>query len=346
MKLHYFKELSSKINLINEKKKQYKHIVYLMPKKFYDELSDVLEGVEVYFYENLSKTNDPINNARSESLLIIDNSARYKNVGSDKFRRIARISKQYQHKILIDSAPFAGNIEYLYVPLSYIDRNILGYQHYYSFRENNSEMYQGKQYRSHDLWLNAQKMANITEMDYSSFLDGIEVVTKEVALSDSERAGYEDKKQACFKKYNKFNPIVTALCDYSNMQESVYNAIEKLLDEQAGQRNLLYTNIKSHNRILKKRFPGAEIRTFYDVNSDESDFDNIILCEVPIVKSYLFVDVLSRLKRGTKVWIIKPNTPAIKLVYQRMNDEYTQLDDFTKTLRKEIDDESRREKIS
>ena len=317
MRLFYVKTLEKKKEIIEQKKKEYNHIVYLLPKKFYDELKGSLENVEVHFYEDISKSNDLINYAREESLLILDSQARYKN------------------KIIIDSVPFASEIEFLYVPLSYIDRNILGYQHYYSFRENNSEVYQGKQWRSHDFELNAKKMSGIAYQEYQSFLDGIEIKTHEVALTQEEKDGYEKKKEDCFKKYDRFNPIVTALSDYSNMRESVYEKIGEVLQNINGEA-VLYTNIKTHNKYLKKRFPNVNVRTFYDVNGDEQNYKNIILCEVPIARAYLFTDVLSRLNVETTVHIIKPNVPAIKLLYNRMNTEYTQLDEFTKILRREI----------
>lgn len=335
MRLFYVKTLEKKKEIIEQKKKEYNHIVYLLPKKFYDELKGSLENVEVHFYEDISKSNDLINYAREESLLILDSPARYKNIGTSKFSRLSKISKQYKNKIIIDSVPFASEIEFLYVPLSYIDRNILGYQHHYSFRENNSEVYQGKQWRSHDFELNAKKMSGIAYQEYQSFLDGIEIKTHEVALTQEEKDGYEKKKEDCFKKYDRFNPIVTALSDYSNMRESVYEKIGEVLQNINGEA-VLYTNIKTHNKYLKKRFPNVNVRTFYDVNGDEQNYKNIILCEVPIARAYLFTDVLSRLNVETTVHIIKPNVPAIKLLYNRMNTEYTQLDEFTKILRREI----------
>ena len=336
MRLFYIKTLEKKKEIIEQKKTEFNHIVYLLPKKFYDELEDSLNGVEVHFYEDISKSNDLINFAREESLLILDSPARYKNISTDKFRRLSKISKQYANKIIIDTVPFASEIEYLYVPLSYIDRNILGYQHYYSFRENNSEIYQGKQYRSHDFELNAKKLSNVSYQEYQSFLDGIEIKTHDVILTPEEKDGYEKKKEECFKKFDRFNPIVTALSDYSNMRDSVYDKIEEVLSGINGEA-VLYTNIKTHNKYLKHRFPNVNVRTFYDINGDENNYKHIILCEVPIARAYLFTDVLSRLKRGTTVHIIKPNVPAIKLLYNRMNTEYTQLEEFTKILRKEID---------
>ena len=108
MRLFYIKTLNKKKEIIKQKKTEYNHIVYLLPKKFYDELKDVLEGVEVHFYEDISKSNDLINYAREESLLILDSPARYKNISSAKFGRLSKISKQYTNKIIIDSVPFAS----------------------------------------------------------------------------------------------------------------------------------------------------------------------------------------------------------------------------------------------
>ena len=206
----------------------------------------------------------------------------------------------------------------------------------YSFRENNSEIYQDKQWRSHDFELNAKKMSGITYQEYQSFLSEIDIKTHEVVLTQEEKDGYEKKKAECFNKFDRFNPIVTALSDYSNMRDSVYDKIGEVL-QKINEEVVLYTNIKTHNKYLKQRFPNVNVRTFYDVNGDEQNYKNIILCEVPIARVYLFTDVLSRLNKGTTVHIIKPNVPAIKLLYNRMVKEYTQLDQFTKILRREID---------
>jgi len=178
-------------------------------------------------------------------------------------------------------------------------------------------------------------MSDITYQEYQSFLSGIDIKTHEVTLTQEEKNGYEKKKEECFNKFDRFNPIVTALSDYSNMRDSVYDKIGEVLQEVNGEA-VLYTNIKTHNKYLKKRFPNVNVRTFYDVNGDEQNYKNIILCEVPIARAYLFTDVLSRLNKGTAVHVIKPNVPAIKLLYNRMVTEYTQLDEFTKILRKEI----------
>lgn len=320
-------------------------IVYFCPKKFgQDVLSILKHDVKLFFYEDVTKTNEPYELASDRTLLILDGSSRYKNIGTQTFKRLSRISSGYKHKFLIDQVPFTSDIQYIYLPYAYLNRSILGHQHFYAFRENNQEYFKGKLVPGHDYHLIANKIKNYSYIDYSSFLE-MEPKTIEVTLTAAEKYEYEIYREKLFEKHNKFNPIVTRLADFSNTRESTYKALEKLLATLDG-KTILYTNIKSHNKRLNKQFPDYETYTFYDANGAEKDADNIVLCEVPIVKSYLFLDILGRLKPTCNIYFLKPNTTAIKYLYEQMTREFTAINNFTKVLWEVQNERTRQESVS
>lgn len=307
------------------------YVVYFCPKKFQNDVLNILEhDFQLFFYEDVSKTNRPYDLSSERALLILDGASRYKNISTQTFKRLSRISSGYKHKFLIDQVPFTSDIQYLYLPYAYLDRSILGHQHFYAFRENNQEYFNGQLVAGHDFHLLAHKIKYYCYLTYPAFFEN-HIETIEIELTADEKAGYNTLREELFERFDKFNPIVTRLADYSNTRESTYKELRKLLNKLTG-KTILYTNIKSHNKRLKKEFPEFDVYTFYDANGIEKEADNIVLVEVPIVKSYLFLDILARIKPTCNIYFLKPNTSAINLLYKHMTHEFTQINDFTKVL--------------
>src|SRR5579859_23619 len=115
-------------------------VVYLAPKKFLLDVQHRIPSAIFLAYEDIVKSNDIFNLADEQTLLVFDRASRYKNITTDTWVRLSRAASRYRHKILVDIVPFTAQIQYLYCPLALISRTILGYQHWYSFRENNSEL--------------------------------------------------------------------------------------------------------------------------------------------------------------------------------------------------------------
>ena len=334
---YYSKNEQARADFVNEliaHKKQrdlIDRVVYFCPKKFGCDIKNRLEHeVHMFFYEGIEETNEPYELANDRTLLILDGSSRYKNIGTRKFQRLSRLSRGFKHKFLVDQVPFSSDTKYIYLPYAYLSRDILGHQHFYAFRENNQELFNGKLVGGLDHELLAHKIKDYAVIDYKYFLN-TNPETIEVDLTPSEKHEYDIRREQLFQKYDRFNPIVTRLADYSNTRESVYNKLEKLLKNIEG-KTLLYTNIKSHNKRLRKRFPDYETYTFYDTNGAEKEADNIVLCEVPISRGYLFLDVLTRLKPSCNIFFLKPKTSVINYLYQQMTNEFNQIHDFTQKL--------------
>lgn len=318
---------------------------YLAPKKFMSDIAGRLPEARLFAYEDVTKSNDLFNEADARTLLVFDRPARYKNITSNTFVRLSRIAAKYQHKAMVDIVPFTTGIEFLYSPLAFIDRDILGYQHWYSFRENNWEMTPtGERVRAHDFaWL-AKKVARAADIDYDDFL-GNQVEIIDCPLTRDEAAEYKALRDRLFEENKTAGPIITTLADWTNIRESRYAVLERLLNETPG-RSIIYTNLAGHNRRLKKRFPGIDVRSFYDTNGGEDQYDQVILFEAPIVKGYLFLDVIANVRPDCRVIVFRSDTTVDRYLFKKMFDEYDSINRFTRLLYQEVRHAGREQAVS
>ncbi|MEB3103108.1 hypothetical protein [Ferviditalea candida] len=311
-----------------------KKLAYLVPKKFMPDIAARFPEATLHAYEDVTKSNDLFNLADDQTLLVFDRPSRYKLITNNTFVRLSRIAERYSHKTMVDIVPFTTGIEYLYSPLAFIYRGILGYQHWYSFRENNWELTPaGERIRAHDFrWL-AQKLAKAAEIDYSDFL-GNHVETIDCPLTRSEASEYKQLRDRLFEENKTASPIITTLADWTNIRESRYEMLEKLLRESG--RTVVYTNLSGHNKRLQKRFPGIEVRSFYDTNGGEDQYDRVILFETPIIRGYLFLDVIANVRPDCEIIVFRSDTTVDRLLYKRMFDEYDSINLFSKMLYEEV----------
>ena len=301
-------------------------LTVLCPRKGLPAMQQALPEARFWAYEDLNSTNDPFNEAGPRTLLVLDRSARYKNILTTMFHRLSKLSLLYTHKLLTDIVPFTSDVQFLYVPLSYLHRRILGHQHWYAFRENYREhTAEGDLVEGHDYALLASKLAPCAAIAYRRFLPPVETVT--CTLTPEESAGYQEMREQLFASHRSAGPIITRLADWVNTRESRYAALDALLPRIEG-RAIVYTNIASHNAPLRRRFPGLEVRTYYDANGDEGTAAHVILFEVPIVKSYLFLDVLAELAPACRVHTFASGAPVDRHLNGKMAGEYQAVDRF------------------
>lgn len=322
-----------------------KRLFYLVPKKFIPDIASRIPEAYLFAYEDITKSNDLFNEADDQTLLVFDRTSRYKSITSNTFIRLSRIAAKYKHKVMVDIVPFTSSIEYLYSPLAFIDRGILGYQHWYSFRENNLELTtNGERAHAHDFQLLAKKVARAADIDYSDFL-GNQVEIVDCPLTSKEAMEYQALRDRLFAENRTASPIITTLADWVNTLESRYAMLERLLSEYTG-RSVIYTNLASHNRRLRKQFPGIEVRSFYDTNGGENRYDQVILFEAPIVKGYLFLDVIANVRPDCRIYIFRSNASVDRYLFKKMFDEYTAINEFTRILYEEVHHENRSEVVS
>lgn len=329
----FVREFAAKQTSVNK-------MIYLAPKKFLMDVQQRIPSAIFLAYEDLTKSNDIFNLADEQTLLVFDRPSRYKNITTDTWVRLSRAAERYQQKILVDIVPFTAEVQYLYCPLALVSRTILGYQHWYSFRENNSEqLADGSIVRAHDYVYLARKLAPYCIIDYVDFLsNAIQVV--DCPLTTQEKSDYQDLRDRLFVEAQQAekksaSPIVTQLADWTNICPSRYAWLRDLLSQSNG-RTMIYTNLAGHNRRIKKIFSSSEVRSFYDTNGEENQYDTVILFELPIVKSYLFLDVIANVRPDCRIFVFKSDTTVDKLLFHHMNNEYQSVNAFAKQLYQEV----------
>lgn len=338
-KAFFTKNIKEKFEYINKEISagDYSNVIYFCPKKYEKLAKENFKDAYIFHYEDINKTNKPYEVTNDNSLIILDGSARYKNITSYIFKRLEKLVLTCKNKIIVDIVPFTTDIMYSYVPFSHLKRQILGHQHWYAFRENNQEYNsKGELVPGHDFNLLAEKMSTVSKVSYPHFFESNKE-TIMCEITEEEQEEYNKYRDSLLDEYETIQPVLTRLADFVNTRQSRYKALHKLVSTLEGS-TFVYTNIKSHNPAIKKllkEFPNVKVKTFYDNNEDEFEADNIVLAEVPIVKNYLFLDVIANASKA-KFYFITGYTTIDELLYNRMVDEFTQIDDFTRILSKKV----------
>lgn len=310
--------------------------IYIYPKNREKELEKA-DGYQYFTYENIGDTNNwlRVNSLLSEQTAVIfDNPSRYPKISSPKYQFLSKLGKLAKHKAIIDIVPFTLDIQYLYTPFSHLGREILGYAHYYAFRENYHEADSNGVTRfSHDFDLLAEKVAPYSEIDYGSFLCPSRGVVS-FASTTEEMASYQALRDKLFEA-KTFSPSVTItkLADHAHALGSRSTALLNLLSRLTG-RTVILTNLKSYAQATQRAVNAAgleAVATSYQLGFS-GDFDNCIYLESPIVKSYYLLDVESRLRSDCKAFHILGDTKVDQYLYKALIDEITQIDKFTQEL--------------
>lgn len=293
--------------------------------------------VKCFTYEDMTKTNEwlTINSLVSpQTALILDNPSRYPKITSTKVLALERLEKMVQVKAIVDIVPFTLDIQYLYTPYSYLGREILGYAHYYAFRENYHEQDEAGNIRySHDFDLLAGKIAPVTEIDYDRFLCQNRETIEHLSTPE-ELAQYQALRDECFAA-KEFSPrvVITKLADLAHAFDSRLQSMVNLLKTLKG-KTVVYANLKDYAKRAEKFAKDSGFRVTgasYQIGT-QGDFDNCIYLESPIVKSYFMLDAESRLKYDCRVFHILGDTKVDRYLYQALTDEITQIDNFTQEL--------------
>lgn len=269
-----------------------------------------------------------------QTALILDNPSRYPKITSTKVLALERLEKMVQVKAIVDIVPFTLDIQYIYTPYSYLGREILGYAHYYAFRENYHEQDElGNVRFSHDFDLLADKIAPATEVDYDRFLCQNRETIEHLSTPE-ELAQYQALRDECFAA-KEFSPrvVITKLADLAHAFDSRLQSMVNLLKTLKG-KTVVYTNLKDYAKRAEKFAKDSGFQATgasYQVGA-QGDFDNCIYLESPIVKSYFMLDAESRLKHDCRVFHILGDTRVDRYLYQALTDEITQIDNFTQEL--------------
>ncbi|QRE76921.1 hypothetical protein [Methylobacterium aquaticum] len=317
-----------------------RHVAYVCPEAYAARSAWIAPHALVVPFERLEDRDTWLTLnaiAGPDTALVMECVSRYPKITSGKFVNLQRLSKLCGHRCLVDVVPFTLGIEYIYTPYSYLDRGILGYAHWYAFREGNIEQDEaGNVVSSHDPVLLARKIAQVTTCDGSALLASRAVLP--VDADASEHAGYAERKAALFAEHTNPTKIVTRLADHAHAFKSRTAAVVDHVRRLPG-RALVLTNLGSYADRLGKALTKAGARdavaTSFSLAVERNDlgaFDHLVYAEAPIVKSYLALDVEGAMRRDATVTDVRGDTRVDSFLHDRWSRETGGIEALTAAL--------------
>lgn len=319
--------------------------VYVCPENRADQVRARINYARVVTFEGITKgiTVLPLHEYMAEdksTAVIIDGAIRYNTVSSSKFGPLQRLCRSTDYRLILDIAPFYGDIRSIYFPFSYLDRQILGYQHWYAFRENNlEEALNGKVVGAHDVGLLAGKVAPHSRITFPDLMAAHRKFV-ECRTTLIEAVTYADKRENLFARYRSPGPIITRLADCAHGFESRLQTFQDLVSSLDGH-VLVLTNLataKNAGCARKARTAAAlagkpvTARTYYDACMDVDQFDHVVFLESPIVRGYLLLDVEARVRPDARVWHMVGDAKVDAFLSSRIRGEMSAMNEFVRAL--------------
>lgn len=307
-------------------------IIYVCPRNLMGRGESLPRGTQATCFEDMEKRDEWLSlNAMvgPGTALIVECVARYPKITSTKFAHLQRLSQQVGHKFWADVVPFTLGIEYIYTPYSYLDRAILGFPHWYAFREKFNEIDEsGKVVSSHDPSLIARKVSTVTEWGRPTLMR--KRVLKHIASSPDEAERYEKKRRDVFESFASPSKAITALADLTHAFKSRRAFAVEIANSL--DRPLVLTNLASYAAKLAPLLSrGAALSyALAAERRDLSDFSDVVYAECPIVKSYLAFDVEAQLAPEAKAHIIASDMKVDTFLRGQFLAEIEQINAVTK----------------
>jgi hypothetical protein len=248
--------------------------------------------------------------------------SRYPKITSLKFKFLQRLSFKLSNLDLYDVVPFTLGIEYLYSPFSYLGREILGFPHWYAFREGYSEMQpDGRVINSLSAEALGPKIAKVARFEYSQFsASRAEQVVAQ--CSQSEIDEYARMKVKAFAEHKTPMPVVTVLADYSHACQSRVDAIV----ESARPGDAVFCNLASFAARLNRLLPkGAKAYSYAKPPSVAPD--RVVIAEPSIANDYQQFDAEAL---AESVLYVKSNLPVDAYLHGRQDAIRHQIDELTR----------------
>ena len=268
-----------------------------------------------------------------ETVIILENPTRYPKITSPKFQHLQMLSHRCEKVYVVDIVPFTLDVKYIYATYAYLGRGILGYAHWYAFRENYQEISEdGRLVSCHDFDILAAKIKPVSDIDYSEFL----VKNRDVfafSSSSSENTAYQDKKTTVFAEEDSPQRIITQLADFAHAFKTRIDAVVQVAATKQGD-TLIYTNLTTYAAKLNAALKAAGIKnakaTSYAKGGNPAQ--HLIYAESPIVKSYLLLDAEANSKDADSVTHILGDQKVDLFLFGRLKEEIDQINGFTKEL--------------
>ena len=312
-------------------------VIHVYPKNM-KERAARLPGVYSTTYEDFTKRDTWLhtNSLAGESAsLILENPSRYPKATTPKSRALRRLSMQVGRKAIVDIVPFTVDIQYLYTPLSFLGREILGYAHNYAFRENYQEMGDDGVIRfAHDADVLAAKMKAACRVTYPAFLCPNRQVVEVISTAE-EQERYAARKAELFEKEKNPRRIVTRLADTAHAFASRAEALIETV-RTSNRPTLALCNLSSYATRLNSTLRSAGINhvkaTSYQLGLTASGYLDVVYFESPIVNSYYLLDVEAGLRTDANVLHFVGDTKVDRLLFDQISHELKQIDDLTREL--------------
>jgi hypothetical protein len=318
---------------LTEKAEAHDLVLYLCPKKSVAEARGAHPGAHVVSYEALTQRETwlRVNALVSPRLaLVLERPSRYPKITSTKVQYIQKLAMQTRIRAVVDVVPFTLATEYVYTPYSYLGRALLGYPHYYAFRENYAELApDGRRVRAHDPDVIARKVAPVSHIEYECFTRPRETV--ECPVTPEEAARYAALRAELFARERSPQRIVTALADLVHAFDS---RLERLREYASGLDGpvLALTNLGTYAEQAR-RVAGVRAVSYQGFVGVPEGTAHVIYLESPIVKSYLLLDVEAALPPGVEVHHFRGDSKVDLYLAGRLDRELGQIDDLAIHLR-------------
>ena len=267
--------------------------------------------------------------------LIFENPSRYPKATTPKSRALRRLSMQITRKALVDIVPFTVDVKYLYTPLSYLDRAILGYAHNYAFLENYQELGEDGAIRlAHEPAVLAEKMRSVCRISYNGFLCP-QRTTIPCPVTPDEHAMYMARRAELFATETSPQRIITRLADTAHAFSSRTAALLALLPELEGP-VMVYTNLSSYAQKVERAARQAGFlnvsATSYQLGAGLDAARHTVYFESPIINSHYLLDIEAAIPPIGSVWHFLSDTKVDAHLYGQIDRELTQIEALTREL--------------
>lgn len=241
--------------------------------------------------------------------LALECPSRYPTITSLKVQFLQRLANRMRRVHIIDIVPFTLGIEYLYTPYSYLGRDILGFPHWYAFREGYGELINGRVVDSLSPEALAPKIAPYTQCDYKWFT-ARDISSVTAPATPRECAQYATLRTHAFAKHTTPRPVITALADFSHACESRTTAVLDL----ARPGDAVFCNLQSYAARLNRRLPkGARA---YSYAKPPERAERVIIAEPSISNDYQQFDAEALSERV--VWV-RSDLPVDRYLHGRQD---------------------------
>lgn len=285
---------------------------------------EVYKGIDAVCMplKNLNKTKEWItfvNTFDQNSLLVIDNVIKFLNYGDGKKKHLRVISQSLNNVLVMDVVPFYTEPYEIFYPFFFLDKSILGYNSYNSFKANHmEEKADGEIAPAHSFGVLKEKLKGFYQQDYSSFFVPREIIKWEMAQGERER--YAEVVGNLGDGYSNPIKIMTKAADTVNLFQSKADVLSSLVEELNGAIAVVINILSYEKRIRGMMSSKKDItfKTFHDSDyTSFAQYDHVVFYDNIIVKPHN-VFYIEPYIRGKAYCFLEPTSKIDQKLYERV----------------------------